>query len=577
MSNKHNTGTWVLTVLAAVAIVVSGVAAAQSTAVPQVEGRVASQHLGTDSKRPNMLLIVADDLGYSDLGSFGGEIATPNLDALAETGTRLTQFYAAPTCSPTRSMLMSGVDSHQAGLGEMGEFKSPDLAGKPGYEGYLNHRVVSMATLLQDAGYRTYMAGKWHLGLEEDTSPRARGFQKSFALLHGAANHFDMRGHSTNEPVAEYRENGKRLKKLPHDFGYSTDFYTQKLIEYIGHNKNDRQPFFAYAAFTAPHWPLQAPPEYIEKYQGRYDKGYESLREQRLRGLKEQGIITSDIEMPSLPENIKPWSELTAQQKKFAARKMEIYAAMVDNLDVNVGRLLAHLESIGELDNTLVFFMSDNGADAMDFEKMPSSFNPFAETLREADNSFESLGSADSYVAYGAPWAHAATVPYRLWKGYSTEGGYRVPAFMSYPAAGIKGRTYKHITNVVDVLPTFLDIAGVSHPGSNYKQRDVLPISGSSMLPLLFEETAMVHGKDFSFGVELSGRKALRKGNWKIVQIPKRGGSAEWALFNITLDPGERNNLASKEQPVLQELISLWRQYEQDNGVIYSQQSRPFN
>lgn len=261
---------------------------------------------GSRVKRPNILLIVADDLGYSDLGAFGGEIKTPNLDSLAEAGVKLTQFYASPTCSVTRSMLLSGVDSHLAGLGNMAELMQPNQAGKPGYEGYLNKRVVSIASLLQDSGYHTYMAGKWHLGLTEETSPRARGFERSFALLHGGSNHFDNRGVDTHSPVSGFRKDGQHLDTLPPSFDFSTNFYTRKLIDYIESNRGDGQPFFAYAAYTAPHWPLQAPPEYIQKYTGIYDAGYEVLRERRLQRLKALGLVADNVILPELPKAYAP-------------------------------------------------------------------------------------------------------------------------------------------------------------------------------------------------------------------------------------------------------------------------------
>ncbi|MDG2088938.1 MAG: sulfatase-like hydrolase/transferase [Arenicellaceae bacterium] len=286
-----------------------------------------STDIQSELNRPNILLIVADDMGYSDIGAFGGEIETPNLDALADSGVKFTQFYAASTCSPSRAMLLSGVDNHLAGLGTMRELMLPNQEGQPGYEGYLNHRVVSIATLLQSSGYHTYMTGKWHLGLEEHSSPSARGFEKTFALLHGGANHFDMRGLETRDPIAEFRENGRLLDELPDEYGYSSNFYTQRIIDHISSNQNDKRPFFAYLAFTAPHWPLQAPSEYIEKYRGRYDSGYEILREQRLQGLKERGVVASNVKLPPLPESIKPWSELSVDQKNTEARKMEIYAA----------------------------------------------------------------------------------------------------------------------------------------------------------------------------------------------------------------------------------------------------------
>ena len=520
------------------------------------------------ANRPNILLIIADDLGYSDLGSYGGEIHTPNIDDLAMSGVKFSQFYASPTCSVTRSMLMSGVDSHKAGLGNMRELMQPNQADKPGYEGYLNHRVVSLATLLRDGGYHTYMTGKWHLGLTEETSAAARGFEKTFAMSHGASNHFSDQGIDPHDPVTHFREHGKLLKELPNDFDFSSDFFTRKLIEYIDSNKQDGKPFFAYAAYTAPHWPLQAPAEYLNKYAGVYDQGYEVLRANRLKGLQEQGLINKNISLPPLPKGLRKWGELSAQEKKIEARKMEIYSAMVDNLDANIGKLVQYLKDIGEYENTFIFVMSDNGADAADVLKQPR----FVNYIANFDNSYENMGSENSYIALGRPWAHASTAPFRLWKTFSTEGGIRVPAIANFPGKTIAG-TSNALVSVTDLLPTFLSLAAIEHPGDSYKGRPVYPIQGRSLLPLLTSAEADIHDGAKVIGHEILGRSALRKGEWKLLRTPKPHGTDQWKLFNIVKDPGELDNKAADMPDVMDDLLKEWQRYEQENNLVYAESS----
>jgi len=513
--------------------------------------------------RPNILLIVADDLGYTDLGSFGSEIETPNLDKLANTGIKFTSLYAAPTCSPTRAMLLSGTDNHIAGLGNMAEEMAPNQKGKPGYEGYLNDRVVSVASLLKDAGYRTYMTGKWHLGLEEVQSPAARGFDRSFALLQGGAGHFDSLPIIGPQP-ALYRENGKPAE-LPKDF-YSTRFYTDKLIEYIETDSKSDQPFFAYLAYTAPHWPLQAPESSIAKYRGKYDAGYDQVLAQRIKRMAALGLIPKGAKgWPRFPGE-KAWQQLSAQERKVEARKMEIYAAMVDDMDSNVGRLLNYLEQIGERDNTFIYFVSDNGAEGHHLER---GWSQLANWVAECcDNSFENMGKASSYIWYGPNWGRVSSGPFSFFKGFTTEGGIRVPGFIHYPGLQRAGEVSDSFTTVMDFLPTALALAGVEHPGSRYQDRAVATPQGASLLPYLDKRTASVHADDYVMGWELFGKRAVRQGGWKIVLQAKPYGSQHWQLYNLADDPSEQEDLAAREPEKLKAMIALWEQYARNNNII---------
>ena len=510
---------------------------------------------------PNILLIVSDDLGFNDIGAFGGEIKTPNLDRLAENGVRLSNFHAAPTCSVARAMLFSGTDAHLAGLGNMAEILSPEQLGKRGYEGYLNFDVVSVASLLKDAGYHTYMAGKWHLGMGEDTSPEARGFERSFAMLNGAGSHFNASGSYQSEPKSLYREEGKLVQR---EAGvYSTTLYTNKILDYIDGAKSDARPFFAYLAYTAPHWPLQAPDEFIKRYQGKYDSGYDVLREDRLKRMKQKGvIIQSATPHPVVSKTKVKWETLSVAERRIESRKMEVYAAMVDNMDFNIGRILNHLKGIGEYDNTFIVFLSDNGPSA----HLPKIVRKWAAS--RFDNSYDNMGRENSFIEYGPFWAQAGSTPFRAYKGLTTEGGVRVPAIISYPKLPKQGSVNDSFASIMDLAPTFLDSAGIEHPGTRYRGRDVHPIKGESMLTNLYGLSRTIHSDEYVMGWELFGNRAIIQGDWKLLRLVKPRENESWQIFNISEDPGETNNLASKNPKKLKEMINLWGLYAKENGVI---------
>ena len=530
--------------------------------------------------RPNVLLIVADDLGYSDLGVFGGEINTPNLDALGRAGALLTQFYSASTCSPTRSMLLSGTDNHLAGLGHMYEEMRANQVGYPGYEGYLNFRVASLAETMRDAGYRTYMTGKWHLGLTGETSPYARGFERSFSLAQGGAAHLgDMP--LIGAIPSTYRENGK-LAELPDDF-YSSRFYARKLIEYLKSNEADGQPFFAYLAFTAPHWPLQAPKESIEKYAGRYAAGWDALQSKRFENMKKLGLIDKEaVPFPRLASE-PAWQDLPDDEKKVEARKMEIFAAMVDDMDRYTGEVIDYLKSSGQFENTFIFFMSDNGAEGAHLDIGWEELEQWAGQC--CDNALENLGNGDSYTWYGPNWTWASSGGYRMYKQFTTEGGIRVPAIAYFPKQFQEGAVIGEFVTVKDVLPTILELTGVKHPGPTFNGREVLPLQGASMLSMLKGERKTTHNQAYVMGWELFGRRAIRKGDWKIVWepagIPWEPRELDipvdkWRLYNIGEDPGELRDLSGDQPEKLKELVQEWEDYARENGVVLPDYSAPY-
>ena len=511
-------------------------------------------------ERRNILLVIADDLGFSDLGAFGGEIETPNLDLLAMQGTRFAAFYTAPTCSPTRAMLLSGVDHHRAGLGNMAELMAENQSGREGYEGYLNDRVVSVAKILADSGYHTYISGKWHLGLTEETSPSARGFERSFVLLNGGAAHFEDTGLFASTPEAIFREN-RQLTSWPKG-EYSTEFYTDKLIQYLKDDQDTGRPFFAMLSFTAPHWPLQAPDEIIEKYIDHYTQGWEVLRERRIQGSSKVGFPTSGIAFVTPPSFV-AWETLTLEQQAREARIMAVYAAMVDSIDQNIGRLIETLERMGKLENTVILFMSDNGPEGADLSRS----HLLEGWLENFDNTLENIGRPGSYIFYGPNWAHATSAPLRLFKSFTSEGGIRVPAFIWSANRKRAGDIYAHPIFVTDVAPTFVDLAGLDPVAVVPHAKREYAFEGHSFAPL-FQEESVRQDVDRIFAWEVFGRKAVRQGRWKALQLEPPAGSGSWELFDIESDPGETIDVAELRPDILAALVRAWRDYADRNKVI---------
>lgn len=536
---------------------------------------IAASLAHSQDDRPNMLLILADDLGYTDLGAYGGEIRTPNIDELAIQSIRFTDFHAMPLCAPTRAVLLSGTDNHVNGLGAMvGDRVLSGVSGRVGYERYLHERITPLPQVLSDAGYHTYMAGKWHLGEAEGQWPVDRGFEQSFALLPGAGSHFLM-------SPGRYVENDRRLEEQLEGF-YSTRTYTDKLLNYIDSNHGDGRPFFAYAAYTAPHWPLQVPEDYIDRYAGEYDEGYDALRVQRIERARQLGVIP-DLDTEDGFEHIGPaWSELDEETKRHYARRMEIYAAMVENLDHHIGRLIDHLEQLGELENTLIIFLSDNGADGDEVDLNPN----FDFWQVGVDNSLENIGQADSFIAYGHGWAQAAMAPFSREKGFANEGGTRVPAFIHYPDGSYAPGLNDQYLSVIDVAPTLIELAGTDHPGALTENSEVVPMLGRSFASLLHDETATIYGPDHSFANELHGGRSVRRGNFKLVwEQPAAqswwGGPVSdswyrWRLFDLATDPSESRDV-SLEYPLLkEEMIQEWEDYADSLGVARDVRIRNF-
>jgi arylsulfatase len=514
--------------------------------------------------RPNFLLVVADDLGWTDIGSFGGEIDTPNLDTLAEQGVKFTDFHVSVSCSPTRSMLMSGNDNHVAGLGTMGELLAENQRGKPGYEGHLNNRVASLAEVLRAGGYHTYLSGKWHLGHKAGSLPFDRGFESSFSMLVGGASHWsDMLGILPMDDPAAYSLNGKHLDSLPADF-YSSRSYADFLMDAIRENRGDGKPFLAYLSFTAVHDPLHVPEPWLSKYRGRYDNGYDELKTKRWQAAKDAGIVPKEAKMADRDPMIRPWKELSEKERAREAKGMEVYAGMLDAMDYDFGRVVDFLKDIDEFENTVIIFMSDNGANAWYSEEYPGAETP--EFRNQFDYSTENIGNPGSNHAYGIGFASGSGGPLDRFKMTVNEGGIRVPLLIAGPEIR-KGHQSDAFTYVWDILPTILDIAGVEYPTEFNGHKVEMP-RGRSMRGLLNGSSNATYSDEDFVGGEMGGGKWMRQSDFKAVMVPKPYGAGAWQLFNMAEDPGEANDLSQAMPEKLEALKAAWDRYAADVGVI---------
>ncbi len=514
-----------------------------------------------DDQRPNIIIVLMDDTGFADLGAYGAEIATPNIDSLAANGVQFTNFHAASACSPTRGMLMTGVDNHHVGMGNMLEIMADNQFDQPGYESFMNDRVVTVATLLRDAGYHTYLSGKWHLGKTKDSIPAARGFERSFTLLESGADNFEMKSYLPLNEFVHWYDDFELLTDLPDGF-FSTDYYTDRLIENIGADRDDDKPFFGYLTLQAQHYPLQVPEEYMKEYDGVYDVGWDEIRARRYARQVELGLIPGGLTLPPIAA-APAWDSLSDEDKRLYARRMEVYAGMVANVDANVGRLMAYLEEIGEADNTVIVFMSDNGAD--NNEQVKNFPEWYAENF---DLSYERMGLPGSYVEYGPGWAGASSTPLTLFKGSASEGGLRVPLIVSGPAgirSGVKTDTFAFVT---DITPTLLEIAGVEPPTGSYAGKKVYTVDGTSMLSYLRGEQAYIHGPGKVVVYEMAGSAAIFRDGYKLTRNNPPFGNRQWRLYRPVEDPAEVNDLSQAEPEMVAELISAYDQFADDVNLI---------
>jgi len=530
----------------------------------------ATEQADSTANRPNILLIIGDDMGFSDVGAFGSEVSTPNLDALANEGLSFTNFHVGATCSPTRSLLLTGVDNHRNGLGNMHEFLVEAQRGQPGYEGYLNNSVVTIATLMRDAGYRTSMVGKWHLGADEGFRPYDRGFDRTYALIQGAGDNYGSTtaGEGESSESLTFTANGAVVERP--DGIHSNELYADKLIGFLDSEQDSDQPFFAYMSTQTAHWPHQAPREFIDKYRDVYSAGWDVIREQRIEKLKSLGILSEDHPgSPRFP-GVPAWDALPAEAKVAQANTMAAYGGMIDHMDVHIGRVIDHLKVTGQYDNTIIIYMTDNGPDwsQPNVGGGEAWYNERYPNTAPAD-----IGLEGSFSSYGPPWAQVAAAHLSGFKTFSTEGGLRVPFIIRYPEWFEAGRTDEFVY-VTDLSATLLEIAGVEHPGTSYEGRDIFPMNAKSMLPFLRGETSTHRDADEPLGYELFGNSAIFLGDYKAYRLGAWlqsigvQNAGEWQLYNLAEDPSELYNLSEREPERLAELVALYEEYSEDVGVI---------
>lgn len=510
--------------------------------------------------RPNIVLIVADDIGYSDFGAFGGEIETPNIDALAGEGVRFSNFHAASSCAPTRAMLLTGVDSHLAGVGSMRELMPLSHRGKPGYDGALNSRVQTIASLMQAAGYRTAVAGKWHLGTEPENLPPARGFDYSVIQADSGSDNFEMRPYLPMTREAYWYENGERLSSLPEDF-YSSRFFVDKTIQFLQSSIPRSQPFFVYVAFQANHQPIQAPAAFIDHYRGRYLQGWTKVREARIRRIKEYGLI-SEQATPARGPTQEDWDTLTAEQQYFEARRMQAYAGMATAMDHEIGRLVAYLRETNQYKNTVFLVLSDNGATTSEPYE-----NAFARRWFDAHYSHdvETLGEKGSWVAAGRGWGVVSNSPLGGYKFFAGEGGVRVPLIVAGLPAIETGTVNHDFVYITDLAPTLLEIAAVDLPEAEVGSET---ISGKSLIPVFEQGSTPRHRGEVATGYEFLGNSALYRGDYKLVRNRAPVSDGAWRLYQISEDPGETVDLSERMPQLYRDLQADYAAYTDRAGVL---------
>lgn len=538
-----------------------------ATAAVAVFACLARAAAAAEPTRPNFVLVLADDLGFSDTSPYGSEIATPTIAALAEEGIRFTNHHTAASCAPSRAMLLTGVDSHRAGVPNIPEMLPPEHSQYAHYRGTLGQNVVTIATLLQDAGYHTYIAGKWHLGMEPDLLPSARGFERTFVLADSGADNWEQKAYLPIYEKANWFADGKEAT-LPEDF-YSSRFLVDKTIEFIDSHADDDRPFFAYVPFQAVHLPVQAPREFVDRYMGVYDEGWDRLREERRRRAAELGIVPASAGMVAM-ETTGDWFALTREQKRYQAKRMAVYAGMVEAMDFHLGRLVEHLKRIGEYENTIFIFTSDNGSEAAEPVPPESPLASFVFGRQGYSIDYETLGLKGSFNSIGPAFASAAASPLAFYKFYLGEGGLRVPLIIAGAPLEVRaeGAMTNALTWVTDLAPTVLELSGTERSGKRHGGRVVEPMIGRSLVPLLEGRAERVYGETDFFGTELGGHAALFQGDYKIVMNRGPVGDGQWHLYDIVNDPGETTDLAGTMPARLQRMLSLYDDYVRRNGVL---------
>lgn len=537
------------------------------------------------SSKPNILLLVGDDIAFGDLGAYGSEIKTPNFDRMAQAGVRFTNFHASPVCSVTRSMLLTGCNNIEIGLGSFDYSFYPPSKGKPGYEGYLNENAVTITQIFNDAGYEVFKSGKWHLGGEAagGFGPLHWGFTKEFGILSGGSNHWNNLRMTPDFSDPDFMNkkfeehwtlNGEKYDR-PNGV-YSGELYTNQMLDFIKEGHKAGKPWFAYMAFTTAHFPIQAPPELVDKHYEFYlEHGYEGLKQYRYERLKKNGLISKLSNPAPTNDLVKEWAELSEEEKKYQAKVFATYAAEIEDQDIRIGQILDYLKESGQLDNTMIVYLSDNGPEGMESENPKTGNKVFGEWIeKNYDTSFEGIGTANSSNYIGTSWANAATGGLSWWKWFIGEGGIRVPMIILPPGAMTQnysraGEMSNVVMSVKDIPMTILDYAGLEHPGNQYKGKTVAKPSGVSARAFLDGISNEVRSDEDWYAFELFGNGYLMKGNYKLMKVRKgMFGDGEWHLFNVVNDPSESDTLEDEMPERFEEMLTLYKQYEKDHNLV---------
>ncbi|WP_018147775.1 arylsulfatase [Henriciella marina] len=506
--------------------------------------------------RPNFVILLIDDAAFMDLGVYGGEAATPNIDTLAARGVMFTRYYTSPLCAPSRAMLLTGVDNHLTGVATIPEVLPPEHIGQPGYTMELEPGVQTIAARLKPLGYRTLFTGKWHLGSGEGALPSDHGFERSFALDASGADNWDDKSYMPYYSDAPWYEDGAPAD-LPDDF-YSSEFIVDRMISYL-EETDETAPFLAYLGFQAIHIPLQAPAEITAKYRGTYQDGWQALREARWQRAQELGLVPVGAPLAPMPPDMRLWENLSEEEQALYAARMAVNAAMLEAMDVHIGRLIDHLKASGDYENTVFLVTSDNGPEPTRGD------NDWRLRLWMAMHGYhiglDGIGEAGSWAFIGPEFAMAAASPGNLFKFYGAEGGIHVPMIMAGPGLPENIRQ-DALVQVTDIAPTFLEMAGA--PAAS----DGVAITGRSILPLLTGTTETVYGLDEPIGIEVSGNSALIRGNYKITRNQRPWGDAQWRLYDLRQDPGETTNLAAARPDLMASMLADYDVYAEGMGVL---------
>ncbi len=506
---------------------------------------------------PNVLLILFDDVGFSGFGAYGSDARTPRIDELAERGVRLSRYYTAPFCGPTRAMLMTGMDSHQVGMGTLVETVTPAMQSSPGYSMQWDADQETIGTMLSRAGYQTYVTGKWGIGEIGANLPSKFGFDRSYVMDATGGGNYDAKPYLPGSNEVRWFENGERVT-LPKDH-YSSRTIVDKMIEYIDAG-NREQPFFAYVSLQAAHIPIQTPVEYIDRYNGVFDAGWDIMREERLRRTIDLDLVPDTTTLAPPPANHRAWQDLTPEEQSVSAREMQVNAGMMEAADYHLGRLLDHLDAIGALQNTMVMVLSDNGAESAKTRlDGPANLALDAIKLVEGfDTSYENLGLRRSLTSVGPEWASVLAAPFDLYKFYASEGGLRVPLIAAGPGIATSGVAHAPV-HVADLVPTILDATGVAYDPDQFY--------GRSALPMLSGKSDTTYKDDESFALEVSGNAAVYRGKWKITRNTPPQGDSTWRLHDLSIDPGETTDLSAQNSELFEAMLAEYRSYAKRVGV----------